>query len=446
MKLKFRTKFFYGLGESPNVISRVIKTLLFLYFLTDVVGLEPGFAGTVLMIGGILDAFTDPLLGILSDRTHTRWGRRRPFILFSAIPLGLCFFLMWVPYPVESQAMKMLFYTVPYLCYLTCITCYHIPYISLFPEMTDDYTERTSITLFRQFFASFFGLLTAVLPKMIIDSYADKALGFVVATAPAAILVALIPFIIFGTIKERDIDRPAKQGWASLIDAFKYAVKSRAFVTLLFLFVGSWSAVAVIESFTVYYMKYWLLNEPLMPFVFVAVVSTSILGLPMWSFLTKRIGKKKTAIIGLLMWAVPQLFYMVLTPTTPFAFVIALGALMGVGYGGAHIFSWAMFPDVMDDSEVKTGERNDGLYAGILYFIEKGAASFALFLLGVTLQISGYVPNIPQTDVTLQTIRMLMTFAPLVFVLIALTAALFFPITVERYKEIRAELDKKEKA
>jgi sugar (glycoside-pentoside-hexuronide) transporter len=441
MKLTFRAKFFYGFGETPNTVSKVLMGLFFMFFLTDVVGLEPALAGLIFMIGRCWDAFSDPLVGRLSDRTRTRWGRRRPFILFAAIPLGVSFFLMWYRYPVDGQIAKMILYTLAYITYMTCVTCYHVPYIGLFPELTDDYTERTSITNYRQFFSSFFGLIAAVVPKMVIDGFDDKALGFMVAIAPPSILIATIPFIVFSTTRERFHHRPIEQERESILTTLKFAFKSKAFVSLIFIFLGCWAAVNVIEGFVLYYMKYWLLKEEQMPIVFLVIVIVSICSLPLWSYLTKKIGKRNTTILGLSLWAIPQLGWLMVYPSTSFTIVCVVTALIGVGYGGAHIFSWAIFPDVMDQFELETGKRQEGIYSGVLFFIQKLSHSLSMFVIGLILQWTGYTPNVAQEGASLQAIRLIMSFGPFLFIIVGVAAAFFFPISVKRYMEIRQKLD-----
>ncbi|MBU2513527.1 glycoside-pentoside-hexuronide (GPH):cation symporter [bacterium] len=459
-KLTFKTKSVMGMGEIPNVMAYSVMSILFLFFLTDIVGILPAFAGIVFMIGRVWDAFTDPTIGMISDRTRTRWGRRRPFFIIAAVPLGLFFFLMFNIFPVESQFSKTAVYTVVHILFITSVTLYAIPYLSLLAELTDDYAERTSIMNYRMFFTFVFGLSAAVLPKMFADSFVPDELrravkqgfetsdafipylqeGYMMAALIVGLVIMVFPFIVFFTIKERYQERAPREK-LQLFKQFANMFRNKSFRTLIFIYVGSYAGINVIEGFVIYYMKYWIGREDQMPILFVSVVISSVVTLPLWSIMSRKYGKKKTAIFGLLFWGVTQMLWIFITPTMPDFIIYAVGALVGIGYGSAHTMPWAMFPDVLDQDEIMTGERREGVYSGVMTFLMKISNSIAVFSIGMTLQLTGYVANAVQTPKALQGIRFTMALAPLAFVLIGLAGAFLFPITKERYSEIRRELE-----
>ena len=156
-------------------------------------------------------------------------------------------------------------------------------------------------------------------------------------------------------------------------------------------------------------------------------------------------GKKMTAIVTMLFWLITQFGWVILKPDHPSYWVFIVGAIVGLGWGAAHVMPWAMFPDVMDQDEINTGERRERIYSGIMTFLMKMGNALAMFLIGLTLQAVNYVPNVPQTGKALEAMRLIMCFGPIVFIVIALAAAFFYPITTERYTEIRAELEKTRK-
>jgi sugar (glycoside-pentoside-hexuronide) transporter len=440
-KLSFFTKVCFGAGEIPGTTSKTVMGLLLMYFLTDVVGIVPAMAGAIFMIGRAWDGFTDPFMGMVTDRTRTRWGRRRPFFLLAAFPLGLAFFFLWYPYPLESQLAKACAYTIIYICYMTAITIYFVPYLGLMAELSDDYVERVSINNYRIFYSLVFGLLAAVIPKMVVDSFDDKRTGFMVAGAGVAVLISIVPFIVFGTTRERFQNRTEPRENLQIFRELSSVFKNKSFLSLLLIYLGSFAAINVIEGFVVYYMKYWIGREKEMPLLFVSVVISSALSLPLWIVLAKKIGKKNTAISGLLFWGVTQFGWLLLGPSTATSLVCLTGAVIGIGFGSAHSLPWAIFPDVMDQDELETGKRREGIFSGVMTFFMKLANSLAMFMVGLVLQAVGYVPNVPQKGLALQTMRYLMWGGPLVFILVALIAAFLFPITVERFQQIREELD-----
>ncbi len=174
----------------------------------------------------------------------------------------------------------------------------------------------------------------------------------------------------------------------------------------------------------------------------VTVVIVSVVSLPLWTAMTKKIGKRSTTTIALGFWGVTQLGWFIIDQDTPHLIIYFVGVLVGLGYGAAHTMPWAIFPDVMDLDELETGKRREGIYAGLMMLTMKTGNALAMFLIGVTLSAVGYVANQPQTGLALQSMRGIMTFGPWVFIVPAIIAAWFFPITPERYKEIRASLAK----
>ena len=445
-KLPFFTKVFFGFGEIPGSTSKTVMGILLMFFLTDVVELQPVVAGGIFMVGRAWDGFTDPFMGIVSDRTRTKWGRRRPFFLLAAIPLALTYFLLWYPYTIESETAKTVLYAVLYISYMTAITSYTVPYLSLMSELTDDYTERTSVNNHRMFFSFLFGLFAAVVPKVIVDSYEDERTGYMMAGILVAILIGAVPFVVFATTHERFHERPKQSDGLQMFRELSVTFKNRTFRYLVLLYVGSFAAINVVEGFVIYYMTYWIGREKQMPILFVSVVLAAVASLPLWSLLTKKMGKRKTAILGLTFWAITQFGWVLLSPSSPPLLVYLTGAIIGIGYGSAHTLPWAIFPDVMDLDELETGVRREGVYSGIMTFLMKLANSLAMFFVGAILQAVGYVPDVPQQGIALEAMRWIMCAGPLVFIAVGLTGAFLFPITAERYRQIREELDARKEA
>ncbi len=148
-QLSRRTKFIYSLGDWGTSAATVARNTFWFIFLTNVVGIGPGVAGTVVLVGRIWDSINDPLVGTLSDRVQTRWGRRRPFLLFGAVPFGLAFFLMFYVPPIDSTAGLAIYYSFVFLLFDTLYTLVNVPYIALTPELTEDFDERSNLAGWR---------------------------------------------------------------------------------------------------------------------------------------------------------------------------------------------------------------------------------------------------------------------------------------------------------
>jgi len=460
--LSFLSKFFFGMGEIPNTTAKTALGVIFMIYLTDVVGMAPALAGSVFMIGRFWDGLSDPIMGFITDRTRTRWGRRRPFFLLAALPMGLVFYFMFFPLALGSQVQKLVVYTALYVLFMTFITVYAVPYLTMMTELSDDYSERTSIANFRMFFSLIFGLFAVVVPEMIAKSYVPKELkqavkqglqsheamipylqqGYSLAGTIIALMLLVFPVVLFLTTKERYKDA-RKSPNLEIISEFKQLIRNRPFLLLLIIYIGCFAAINVIEGFVLYYIKYWIQDNSVFEILMVTVVLVSVLSLPVWTLLTKKFGKRNTTVAALAFWLVTQLGWMVLDGNTPHIIIYLTGAIIGLGYGAAHTMPWAIFPDVMDLDELESGKRREGIYAGLMMVIMKSGNAFAMFLIGVILSAVGYIANQPQTGIALQAMRGIMTFCPWVFIIPALIAAWFFPLTPQRYREIWEQLEVK---
>lgn len=439
--LGWGTKLLYGTGESVNVITITAIGMYYLFFLTDYAGLSPALAGAVFMIGRIWDALIDPLMGIVTDRTRTKWGRRRPYLLLAAIPVGLLFFLMWSYPGTGSVAWNAVYFIVTYMLFMSSLTLYYVPYLSLVAELTDDYHERTSVNNFRIVVQLIMGLVAAVIPKMIADGYADAFAGYRAMGLTVGLFILSIPILLFFRTRERELPQAAALQHPRFWRELGHAMESRPFRLLLLLYVGCYAAANVVEGFVIYYMKYWLDREEEMSALLVTVIVAGVATLPLWTKLSKSLGKKKTIQYGLAVWAVGQLAWLMLTPDSPSYLVYVIGAVTGIGYGVAHVIPWSMLPDVLDADEWRTGRRQEGLYAGVMTFFMKTANSLAIFLIGVVLGAAGYVANEVQNGTVQWTIRLMMTFAPGLFIAAGLAAAFLYPLGQKEYEHIRKELN-----
>ena len=162
-KLPFWTKIIYGTGDLGFSMNNSIISSLFPIFMMDVIGLSPALVAIILFVGRSWDYVNDPIMGHLSDRTRTRWGRRRPFLLFGAIPFGLSFILLWLS-PNFSQTGLIIYYSAAYIIYEAMATVVYMPYYALTPELTEDYDERTKLTSFRMLFNILGSLAAYVFP------------------------------------------------------------------------------------------------------------------------------------------------------------------------------------------------------------------------------------------------------------------------------------------
>jgi GPH family glycoside/pentoside/hexuronide:cation symporter len=438
-KLSLWTKVGFAIGDfGPAVGPGTIVPFFFLFFLTDVVKLNPSLAGVTLLVAKIWDAVNDPIFGFITDRTRTRWGRRRPFILLGAIPFGLTFFLLWVTPPWRDQIIICIHFILLYILFDTAFTAVGVPYNALIPEMTQDYDERTSLVGYVMVVSIGGGLLGAVLPLEIVGLFPDRRFGFAVMGAIMGVAFALPLFATFAVARERK----EFQERAALppLESIRFVVRNRALWYVMGLDILSWLAVDILSAVFIFYLKYWIgMPEDTAGLVLGLVLFSALIFLPLFVKLSQRIEKKWAFVMGMSSWAVIQLGIL-FVPRGAESLVWVLAFLAGIGVSTAHVMPSSMRPDVLEVDELASGSRQEGIYSGVAVFLRKLSTSLALLGIGVALDWAGYVPEGVQPESALWAIRIIMSPIPALLLTIAIVIAAFYPITREKHKAILEEV------
>src|SRR5512139_117849 len=251
-KLPRRTKWIYGSGDFGFSLTNTILSVYFALFLTEVVGLMPAVAALVIFIGSTWDYINDPLVGYLTDRTRTRWGRRRPYLLFGPIPFAIVFTLLWWRPPIEGNVALAIYYAFAFILYDAVVTTVYMPFIALTPELTADYDERTSLNSVRAFFSIFASLLAFTIPLMIIKGFSPDHAGNVLRMAGIFGVVSAIPLflVFFGTRERPEFMHQEKTG---LLEALRASLKNRPFVFSAVIYLFTWVSVDLLQTILLYF-------------------------------------------------------------------------------------------------------------------------------------------------------------------------------------------------
>ncbi|MGA7933408.1 MAG: MFS transporter [Kovacikia sp.] len=463
-KLDFPTKLAYGAGDLGTAITANILAVFLLIFFTNVAGLSPGLAGSVLLIGKIWDAINDPIVGVLSDRTHSRWGRRHPWMIFGAIPFGIFFFLQWiVPHFSDNldanQWGLFWYYIIISILFNSFFTAVNLPYTALTPELTQDYDERTSLNSFRFAFSIGGSILSLVLALTIFNVIKDNPIQqyWVLGAVCAVISVLPIYWCVWGTrqrVKETERQRREAGEAASLpyLQQLKIAFSNRPFVYVIGIYLCSWLAVQNTVAVIPYFVQNWMgLTNQDFTKVVMAVQVTALIMLFVWSAVSKRVGKKVVYFMGMALWIIAEIGLFFLKPGQV-GLMYFLAVLAGFGVSTAYLVPWSMIPDVIELDELQTGQRREGIFYGFMVLLQKVALAIGLFLVGVSLEQSGFIstvagqaaPNQPPS--ALWAIRLLIGPIPTVVLLIGLLLAYFYPITREVHAEILLKLQERKQA
>ncbi len=446
-KVPLVTKFAFGAGDVGPAVATAIMSFFLLYFFTDVARIGPAVAGLILLVNKIWDSINDPIVGMISDRVHTRWGRRRPWFLFGAIPFGITFLLLFLV-PAWGDAGRFWYYLIISLLLDLAFTAVNVPYTALTPELSRDYDERTSLNSYRFAFSIGSGLLAAVLHPIIVNAVkpvGGEAMGYLVSALIWAAVSAVAFFFAFAGTYERYTSEgePQIPFWTGLRIAFG----NRAFRYVTGIYLLSWLVVQTVSTLVIYYMTYWLRQPGLVSAVILAVQGSALIWLFIWTRISRSVGKKGVYYRGMIFWIAVSFGLFVVQPAWPSWVILVLAALAGIGVATAYLVPWAMLPDVVELDELETGQRREGTFYGFFVLLQKAGLAFGLFFVGQVLAAAGYITPPPgtttpivQPDSALLAIRWMIGPLPALILAAGIVLVYLFPITKEQHEKTLAEL------
>lgn len=439
--LPTKTKLSYGIGDLGLALTGAMLGLLFAKFLTDTVGLPPAMVAVAVFIGRTWDWVNDPIQGYISDPIRTRWGRRRPFLLFGALPFGLAFTALWWIPPIESQLWLTVYYAAAYFFFDTMVTVIFIPYVALTPEITSDYDGRTSLTSFRMFFSLVGSLLGTVVPLLILGAAIPPAKSpaiFAIRTVMA--VVSLIPFFItfLGT---RENFEHTQQEQPSLSDTIQAMRGNRPYLMAVIIYLATIAGFEVLNGTTLYFMQYRLQLPDLAQYTSLAMFVVALLTIPLWLWVSRKLNKVRSDQLAIIYLTVILLIYATFDRGVPIFLPFVFSALAGIGITAGQTLPWAILPDTVEYGEYLSGKRNEGVFYSLMTLARKIASSITLPAVLLLLDWSGYVPNqVQQTPLVLNTISLMFAGIPVILFAVGFLAALNYPLSRERFNEIKKEL------
>jgi GPH family glycoside/pentoside/hexuronide:cation symporter len=442
-KLTRITKFAYGIGDLGPAIVAAISGFFLNAFLLDVAGLRPAAAGTIFLIVKIWDSVNDPLIGSISDRTNTRWGRRRPWLLFGAVPFGLAFFLQWLVPPLGAAG-KFWYYLIVAILLDTGFTAVNVPYTALTAELTQDYDERTTLNSYRFSFSIVGGMIAAFLHSVLIQSFDSVLVSNAISAAMWAFVIIASNFITFAFTKESDFKETAVDG-PGFLEGLKIVFSNRAFINVTIIYLMSWLCIQFVQANLLLYVRYWVNAEDQFSFLILAVQVSAFLFLLFWAWLSNRIGKKNIYFAGMTFWIVVEIALFFVQPGQVTLLYI-LAFLAGVGVSIGYLVPWSMLPDVIELDELETGQRREGIYYGFFVFLQKLGISLGLAVSNFALELTGYINQEPGGPIPVQpdevkfALRVFVSLVPAVILLLSFPVVKRFPIDRAKHAEIKAEL------
>jgi len=434
-----KTKIAYGTADlGISLLTASIQFFLLIYY-TDILLIDPKIAGTALLVGKFTwDAINDPLFGFLSDRTRSRWGRRKPYMLLGAIPFGLAIWLMF-SLPAGLTGVTAFFAILgTFLLVDTAQTLVSVPYYALSAELTYDYDERTSLISIRMIFTVLGYIMGAAITTVIAGIFMNMGWTKTAAysgTGAVFGIVAIITMLItvFGVKETPNPDlQPAKMpAWPQI----KHVFKNKPFVQYIIMSAIISISFTLLTALLPYYLTYQLHMADQIPLVMLVMLGTIALFLLPWRFASKKLNKGPAYALGLGIASLAILVTFFL-PERPTPIIYGVAFVAGLGFSAQYVFPWSMIPDVIEVDQAQTGERHEGIYFGVNSFLGKLTTALGAAVAGWSLSLSGYVANIAQTEKALFGIRFFFAVVPVIAFAIALPLLIWYPITRQKHDQL----------
>lgn len=432
-KISVKEKIGYGLGDAAA--NFIFQTMLVfqLAFYTDTFGITAAAAGTLFLVVRVWDAIFDPMMGVIADRTDTKWGKYRPWVLWTAVPFGIMGFLTFTTPPFGPQG-KLVYAYVTYIVLMMVYSANNLPYSALSGVITGDLGERTSLSSYRFVCAmsAAFVIQALALPMVKAFGQGNDARGYQITMGVLSALAIVFFVVTFLTTRERVHPDPTQR--SSVKQDFADLTRNGPWIAMFALTIVLFVTLAMRGGVMVYYFKYFVGRENLFSLFNAFGLGATILGVVGSTPLAKRYGKRNVFITGLVFTVVFTALFVALPPTAITA-IFAVEMLRQLAYGFTIPLLWAMMADVADYSEWKNRRRATGIVFSAIVFGLKAGLGFGGAIGAWVLAGYGYIPNVDQSARALDGIRMMASVFPAIG--FALCVLCLFLYRIDRTLEIQ---------
>ncbi len=449
-KFSYKRGLSYSIGQMSDITSYQTFTFLIFTFYYAVVGVSVILIMIGFIIWALWNSFNDFLIGYLSDKTHTKWGRRYPYIMFSIIPLAFIMFFLFTPlFPVgiENQIPNFVYFLIIIIIFELFFTMYDLNYTALFPELFITLDERTKANNLRQAFAIIGLIMAFVLPGLFITDYSDpQSLGEYQLFGIIIAVIVIIPGLIFLKITPRE-KAEFKEDYKKtprFVDSLKTCVKSKSFMWYIPAEVANWFVYGILPAIVPLYGKFVLgITDTLILSLLLGIsfISAAIFMTILWKPVVQKIGPRKSWLISMSIWIatlIPLLFIGDMIPG------IIVFFLMGIGLSGSLYIIDIIISDIVDEDEINTGIRREGAYYGANMFLMHLSTVLVFLVIGPVFILSNWEMFDPLnvTPEIIFALRSLMAIFPSIALLIALLVIYKYPLDDERLKQVKQQREK----
>lgn len=430
----------YGVGDFGFNLFFTTASLYLLFYYTDVLGLPPATAGWVFAIALIWDAIFDPIMGYAANRTRTRWGRYRPYLLFGGLPLAASWALIFLPVRFEGAAL-VLFAASAHIIFRTMYAVVGMPYLALSATMTRDSHERGVLASIRMVAATCCGLFSAFSTLKLVEIFGGGSTGFFWTAIAYGGVATLVFLVVFASTRETAADQAEPSPTPS--EMLRALRGNRAFWIVCAAMLASAFGGTLLSKTLPYYFKYALEKPDLIGLGLTVMTGAVTLSMPFWTLVMKRSSKRTMWLSGALLALVG---YACLWQMSGEAGLILIPlAILGFGAGASYLGFWAMMPDTVEYGQFKTGIRSEGGVFGFALLIQKAALGLAAALLGELLSVIGYRANVAQSAETLEAMRVMMIIGAASLTAFAAGAIAFYPVDARLHSRLRRAIEHRQR-
>lgn len=407
--MRTREKLSYGLGDMASAFTWASLALYLMYFYTDVFGISPAFVGVLFLVTRLWDAITDPIVGILADRTRSRFGRLRPYLLYFSLPLGMALAIAFTT-PDLSDTGKVVYAFVTYMLLMLCYTLVNIPYSALPVAMTLDNDERRQLTNYRMLcsYLGFIFISYSTLPLVGVLGQGNEQLGFTLTyTLYGAIAMGLF-LVTFRGVKERHTEGEEER---NPLRSFKHVLNAKPFWFIFAVSILTFTLMLMPDATAIYFFKYYLEAEGQLPYFLVIGYSGVILGILLNQRFLRQFCKRRIMMYGNFGFALALASFFIAADLGAPAYFLSF-FLIKLMTGITVPVMWAMVADVADYVEYRSGKKATGAATSTVTFSHKFGMSIGGLLTGLLFSYYGYEANTAQSAEVLTLLKTMMSLLP----------------------------------
>lgn len=441
-KLDFGVKLGWAIGELAIAAFVVLQMAFMLFYATEVLSIPPAIAGVALLLPRLIDAFADPLMGALSDRTKSSLGRRRLYLLIGAPLLGVTFGAVFFVPPEAGMVLKVSLLVASFMASNAAVTIYEVPYSAMAAEMTRSYKERTSLTGYKMFAARLGGVVCAFGAPVIFGSQASLADGFrILGALIGAFMIVTGLWAFFATARAPRIETTPER--FSIADEIRAVIENRSFTTLWIAFLLQNLAIGASATALIYFVTQVMRVPPQQTALYMSIGGVVALAVtPIWVAIGRKIGKQRGYYTGLTITAAMTIPALFIAPSQAPLLLVVL-VIAGLGDAATQLFPNAMAPDTVEVDELRSGLRREGAIFGAWGFCRKLGMTGGAFIVSLALAVVQFAPGTPpnlQPEGAITGIRFIYAVIPLVLWLAALAAFTRYDLTEARFEALKAEI------